>query len=125
MLKLMFMAASLAVADPVKFEEAKALADANEANLSSDMRRQLLQSQGQALGSALGACAQPGMDLKVFTLVFQLNAEGTVARSWREGETPLARCVHKELVASGFEGVWPDPFYTSIKLILTAEQPKI
>lgn len=125
MLKLMFMAASLAVADPVKFEEAKALADANEANLSSDMRRQLLQSQGQALGSALGACAQPGMDLKVFTLVFQLNAEGTVARSWREGETPLARCVHKELVASGFKGVWPDPFYTSIKLILTAEQPKI
>jgi hypothetical protein len=121
----MLLAAFLAVADPVSFEEAKALADANEANLSSDMRGQLLQSQGEALGSALGACAQPGMDLKVFTLVFRLNADGTVARSWREGETPLARCMHKELVASGFEGLWPEPFYTSIKLTLKAEQQKI
>jgi len=98
------------------FDQAKALADDNEANLPKEISSQLLQAQGNALGSAMVTCGRPGMDLSAFTVVFSLNADGPVAESWRTGETPLAQCVHKAISASGLAGQWPTPFYTSIEL---------
>ena len=115
MLVAMLLATQLAAA-PMGFEQAKALADANEKNLPKAVSSQLLQSQGNALGSAMAACGRPGMDLSAFTVVLSLHADGSVAESWRRGETPLARCVHKELAASGLSGQWPTPFYTSVEL---------
>lgn len=117
MLKAILLAAQLTVA-PTNVDEAKAMADANEANLSQDLMNQLLQAQGTAIGSALAACGQPKMDLSKFTVVLSLNPDGSVATSWRQGETPLAKCVHKALDASGLAGQWPEPFYTSIVLSL-------
>ena len=117
MFKAIFLAAQLAVA-PASVDQAKAMADANEASLSKDLMSQLLQSQGTALGSAVGACARPQMDLAAFTVVLSLNVDGSVAHSWRKGETPLAKCVHAALDASGLAGRWPQPFYTSIVLSL-------
>ena len=111
----MFLAAQLALA-PMSFDQAKTLADENEANLSKETTSQLLQAQGNALGSAMAACGRPGMDLSPFTIVFSLNADGSMAESWRKGETPLAQCVHKAISASGLAGQWPTPFYTSIEL---------
>lgn len=99
------------------FDEAKALADANEMRLSKESNAQLLQAQGNALGSAMAICARPGMDLSAFTVVLSLHADGSVAESWRKGETPLAQCVHTAVVASGLAGQWPTPFFTSIALL--------
>lgn len=110
----LLLAAQLTASMP--YAEAKVLADANEARLSREIHNQLLQSQGNALGSAVAACARPEMDLSAFTVVLSLNADGSVAESWRKGETPLARCVHKSLEESGLAGQWPTPFYTSIEL---------
>ncbi|WP_144900755.1 hypothetical protein [Luteimonas cucumeris] len=115
MLKELLLAAQLASA-PMSFDQAKALADANEANLSKEMSSQLLPAQGNALGSAMATCGRPGMDLSAFTVVFSLNTDGSVAESWRKGETPLAQCVHKAISAAGLAGQWPTPFYTSIEL---------
>jgi hypothetical protein len=116
-LEAILLAAQLAVS-PANVDEAKALADANEASLSKELMAQLLQAQGAAIGSAMAACGRPGMDLSKFTVVLSLNPDGSVAGSWRRGETPLAKCVHKALGASGLAGQWPEPFYTSIVLAL-------
>jgi hypothetical protein len=108
--------ATLLAAAPLDFHQAKALADANEKDLPKTVSTQLLQSQGAALGSAMTACGLPNMDLSAFTVVLSLNADGSVADSWRKGETPLAKCVHKQLARSGLSGRWPTPFYTSIEM---------
>jgi len=110
------MAALLAAPAQVTFDQAKALADANESNLSEVLLNQLLQAQGTALGSAMASCARPNMDLTAFTVVFSLNPDGSIKEDWRQGETPLAKCVHEQLLGSGFPGDWPSPFYTSIRL---------
>ena len=115
MFQAILLATQLAVA-PIGFEQAKSLADANEHGLSKDGSSQLLQAQGNALGSAMTVCGRPGMDLAAFVVVLSLNADGSVAQSWRKGDTALAQCVHKELVASGLAGKWPTPFYTSVEL---------
>lgn len=115
MLEEIVLAIQLA-AVPMGFDQAKALADANEGNLPREVSSRLLQAQGSALGAAMAACGRPGLDLSAFSVVISLNADGSVARSWRKGETPLAHCVHKALSASGLAGTWPTPFYTSIEL---------
>ena len=117
MFKAIFLAAQLAAA-PGSVDDAKNLADANEASLSKDLMSQLLRSQAEALGSAVGTCARPQMDLATFTVVLSLNADGSVANSWRKGDTHLAKCVHAALDASGLAGRWPEPFYTSVVLSL-------
>ena len=117
MLEAIFLAAQLAVA-PANVDQAKAMADANEASLSKDLMAQLLQAQGTAIGSAMAVCGRPKMDLSKFTVVLSLNTDGSVAHSWRKGETPLAKCVHNALDSSGLAGRWPEPFYTSIVLSL-------
>lgn len=106
--------AALLAAAPLSFDEAKALADANEKHLPKAVSSQLMQAQAQAIGSAMTTCGSPEMDLSAFTVVLSLNADGSVAESWREGETPLAKCVHNQLVGSGLSGQWPMPFYTSV-----------
>ncbi len=110
------LAVLFAASDSMTFDDAKALADENEAGLPKALSSRLLQAQGNALGSAMGYCGRPGMDLATFTLVFSLNHDGSVEENWRQGETPLAKCVHEQLVISGFPGDWPSPFYTSIRL---------
>ncbi|WP_155944751.1 hypothetical protein [Pseudoxanthomonas sp. Root630] len=115
MLKELLLATQLA-SSPMGFDQAKTLADENEASLSKETKSRLLQAQGNALGSAMTTCGRPGMDLSAFSVVFSLNADGSVAESWRKGETPLAQCVHQAISAYGLAGQWPTPFYTSIEL---------
>ena len=115
MFHAILLAAQLAAA-PMGFDQAKAIADANERGLPKERSSQLLQAQGNAIGSAMAACGRPGMDMSAFAVVLSLNADGSVAQSWQKSETPLARCVHRELAASGLAGTWPTPFYTSVEL---------
>ena len=113
------LAPALASAGSVGFDQAKRLADENEASLSSQQASLLLEAQGNALGEAMASCASPGMDFSAFTMVFRLNPDGSVAESWRKGETPLARCTHASLLKSGIQGTWQQPFYTSIEMSFT------
>lgn len=115
MLAGLVLAIQLASA-PMGFDQAKALADANEAGLPKAIHSQLVHAQGEALGAAMAACGRPGMDLSAFAVVMSLNADGSVAQSWRKGDTPLAKCVHGSLEESGLAGQWPTPFFTSVVL---------
>ena len=115
MLVELFLAAQLAAA-PTTFDQAKELADANERRIEKHVMSQLLESQGNALGSAMASCGRPGLDLSAFTVVLSWNADGSVAQSWRKGDTPLAQCVHKSLEETGIIGQWSTPFFTSIAL---------
>ncbi|WP_290885825.1 hypothetical protein [Arenimonas sp.] len=117
MIPALLLALQLAAA-PSGFSEAKALADANEAALSSEMMSRLMAAQGELLGEAVGKCAGPGMDFSPLAIVFVLNEDGSVARTWRQGDTPLATCLEREFAAATFSGRWPAPFYTSIELSL-------
>lgn len=103
-------------ATPMDFDQAKDLADANEEGLPKAIQSQLLHAQGEALGAAMAACGRPGMDMSAFAVVMSLQADGSVAQSWRKGETPLAKCVHRSLEESGLAGQWPTPFFTSVVL---------
>ncbi|WP_152560493.1 hypothetical protein [Arenimonas donghaensis] len=100
----------------MSFDQAKDLADANEKGIERHVMSKLVESQGNALSSAMANCARPGMDLSAFTVVLSLKADGSVAQSWRRGDTPLAQCVHKSLEETGIIGEWSTPFFTSIEL---------
>jgi hypothetical protein len=118
MIPALLLALQLAAA-PSGYSEAKALADANEAALSGEMMSRLMEAQGNLLGAAIGKCARPGMDFSPLVVVFVLNEDGSVARTWRKGDTPLATCLEREVSTATFAGRWPEPFYTSIELTLT------
>jgi hypothetical protein len=111
----MLLAAHI-VAAPIDFRQAKARADANEASLAPALHAQLLEAQGRALKTAVATCRQPNPDLYRFTVVLSLNADGSVASSWLQGRTSLARCVRGQLAGSGLPGHWPTPFYTSFEV---------
>jgi hypothetical protein len=98
------------------FDQAKALADANEAGLDRHTSSRLLEAQGKALEAALKACARPDADVSKFTVVLSLNADGTTEASWLQGTTALAKCMQGELAGIGLAGNWPTPFYTSFEL---------
>lgn len=110
------LASAQASGAAVSFDEAMQLADENESSLNGQQFASLLEAQGDALGSAIGACGRPGMDLSRFTIVFRLNTDGSVAKSWLKGDTLLAQCVHDHLAMSGFPGLWSEPFYTSLNM---------
>jgi hypothetical protein len=111
--------AAMLAAPQLGFDEAKALADKNEAGLDRQTNSRLLGAQGQALDTAMRACARPDADVSAFTVVLSLNADGSTEASWLRGTTPLARCVEGELARSGLAGHWPTPFYTSFELSFT------
>jgi len=111
---LVFVA--LSAATQLGFDEAKALADKNEAGLDRDASSVLLGDQRKALDSAMQACARPDADVSRFTVVLSLKADGSTEASWLQGSTPLAKCVRNELARTGLAGHWPTPFYTSFEL---------
>ncbi|MGN2242570.1 hypothetical protein ACFWZU_03555 [Frateuria sp. GZRR33] len=98
------------------FDEAKALADRNEASLDRATSAQLVEAQGKALHQAVAACARPDADVSRFTVVLSLNADGSTQASWLQGSTALARCVRNRLADAGLAGRWTTPFYTSFEV---------
>ncbi|GAB6197080.1 hypothetical protein [Lysobacter xanthus] len=119
MLSTLVLAAQLA-ASPMTFAEAKAQALRTHAAMRTPAREALFDTQGRTLVAALDSCGSPGNDLSSFTVVLRLRADGSAARSWREGESPLARCVERHLVEVGVPGRWPEPFYIAIGAQLRA-----
>ncbi|MGN2249172.1 hypothetical protein LQ772_02765 [Frateuria edaphi] len=113
----MFVFFAMSAATPqLGFDQAKALADKNEASLDRAMSSRLLGAQGKALEAAMTACARPDADVSKFTVVLSLNADGSTEASWLQGTTALAKCVQSELAGAGLAGRWPTPFYTSFEL---------
>ncbi|WP_226975237.1 hypothetical protein, partial [Xanthomonas sp. LMG 12462] len=82
---------------PSDYAAAKALADRDEAGLPAAMEERLQTLQRAALDEGVASCATPRPDTSPFTVVVQVQADGSVGASWRNGTTPLALCLERFL----------------------------
>ncbi|MBD9469260.1 hypothetical protein [Pseudoxanthomonas sp. PXM01] len=112
--------ASLAHAQsPADYADAKARADADEASLPATAASAMRDAQGAALDAAITGCATPTADTSPFVVVAELDATGKVVRTWRDGATPLAICVQKQIAGSALSAPPRAPFFTSFELSFT------
>lgn len=116
---LTILAGHVVAAPTLEYDEAKALADKDEASLSSEQSGKLRDSQEALLASGTAACATPNPDLSALVVVMELDAQGKVVRTWLEGNSPLAICLRKHAAAQSLAPPPRVPFYTSIELSFT------
>lgn len=101
------------------YTQAKQRADADEAALAPEQAASLRVAQAIALDAGIGACATPAADTSPFVVVAELDATGKVVRTWREGATPLAICVQKQIAGRTLSAPGRAPFFTSFELSFT------
>jgi len=84
-------------APDMDFAAAKAAADADEASLGPDARAAALDRQRAFLDAGVAACADlhNTAQLEDFVVVVRLDDSGTVVRTWRQGDSPLALCIER------------------------------
>ena len=90
--------ASPAVAVPVvEYVDAKRLADADEAAVTGPAKEKLLAAQAALLDAGVADCNRFDLrgDVTPFIVVMQLDAQGRVRQTWREGGSPLAICLER------------------------------
>lgn len=109
--------ATAAIAAPTPgYDAALALARKDEASLSPDQAAALIEAQGDVGGRALAQCRTDSggilADLSAFTVVLQLDAQGKVVRTWRDGESPIAACFEKAMHAQSLVAPPRAPFHT-------------
>ena len=112
-------AGQVAAAPTLEYDQAKALADKDEAALSSEQGGKLRDSQQALLASGTAACATPNPDLSALVVVMELDGQGKVVRTWLKGNSPLAICLRKHAAAQSLAPPPRAPFYTSIELSFT------
>ncbi len=115
------LAAALAFAQPAPadYAQARQRADADEASLDPATAATLRDAQSRVLDAAIAACATPAADTSPFVVVAELDAGGTAARTWREGATPLAICVQKQIAGKPLAAPPRAPFFVSFELSFT------
>jgi len=104
---------------PTDYTQAKQRADADEASLPAATSQTLRGAQSRVLDEAIAECATPNADTAPFVIVAELDAAGAVRRTWREGSTPLAICVQKQINRKTLAAPPRAPFYTSFELSFT------
>lgn len=101
---------------PSDYAAAKALADRDEASLSAAMQERLQTLQRAALDEGVASCATPRPDTSPFTVVVQVQADGSVGASWRNGTTPLALCLERFLRQRPLLAPLQTPLYLSYEV---------
>ena len=101
---------------PTDYTQAKQRADADEASLPAATSQAMRDAQSGVLGDAIAECATPNADTAPFVIVAELDAGGAVRRTWRDGATPLAICVQKQINRKTLAAPPRAPFYTSFEL---------
>ena len=102
----------------MSFDEAKGLADKQEAALSPAQSHELVASQGRLVGPAFAACMAaitPPKPLPAFTIVMTLDGTGRVRRTWRQGESAFAQCVERQFATASLFTPPSNPFFTSFE----------
>jgi len=117
-LLLFFSASTSAWASDVSFEQAKALADKDEASLSSTQTQKLIASQARAGREAHSICFSFNLkpDLSPYTVVMKLDASGKIVRTWLHGKSSLAHCFNEEMSHKALFAPPRAPFFTSFAL---------
>lgn len=83
----------------LEYVDAKKIADADEASVTGSAHAVMLAAQRKLLDAGVVACSlgNPQSDFSAFTLVMQLDAEGRVQQTWRQGGSPLAICLQRHV----------------------------
>jgi len=102
--------------DPSDYAAAKVLADRDEATLPAALAERLQALQRAALDEGVASCATPRPDTSPFVVVVQLQADGSVGASRRNGTTPLALCLERFLRQRPLLAPPQAPLYLSYKL---------
>jgi hypothetical protein len=107
-----------AIAGDISYEQAKTLADQDEASLTPAFTQMLLQSQGSVAGPAFEGCPPSGTvsDREQFTVVMELDAGGKVERTWLSGSSSIATCFEKAMAKATLFAPPRAPFYTSFEM---------
>lgn len=111
-----------AVANDISFKAAKDRADCEESKLSAANSDALVASQTVVLDEVLSTCP---VSLDVvpppFTVVLELDAHGSVMRTWRSDDTAFVKCF--DAIANKSKLFVPPhaPFYTSFEIDLRAK----
>ena len=108
---------SVAAAGAMSFEEAKTLADRQEAALTPAQSQELIAAQGKVAGPAFAACmpAPPPKSLPNFTIVMSLDAGGKVQTTWLKGGTEFSSCIEHKFAAATLFKPPSTPFLTSFE----------
>jgi len=107
--------AALLSTGAIGFDEAKILADRDEATLRAPFASSLIESQGNVAAQSFAACipSPPPSSLPSFTIVFVLDSAGKVQKTWLKGDSQFAMCVRDKFAAATFFNPPKAPFYTS------------
>jgi hypothetical protein len=103
---------------PADFTAAKAAADADEASLDAAAKAAALEQQRAFLDARVADCASNDAkaDLSDFVVVMRLDADGTVAQTWRRGDSPLALCVERSARGKLLFVPPRSPFHSSLEI---------
>lgn len=84
-------------AAPMDYADAKRLADADEAAVTGPAKEKLLAAQAALLDAGVADCNRFDLrgDVTPFIVVMQLDAQGRVRQTWRQGGSPLAICLER------------------------------
>lgn len=110
------LAFASAQAATLTYEQAKALADRDEASLANPQA--LVESQGNAAGPSFAKCPPESShpDLSPFTVVMELDKSGKVVRTWLRGSSPIAVCFRQQMSTKSLFKPPRAPFYTSFEM---------
>ena len=84
-------------AAPLEYYDARKLADADEAGMVGAARDAMQAAQRQLLDAGVVECSlgKSHTDFSAFAIVLELDAEGRVGQTWRQGGSPLAICLQR------------------------------
>lgn len=107
-----------AAATPVDYAEAKRLADADEAAVGGAARDALLAAQAALLDAGVAECNRFDLrgDVTPFVVVMELDAQGRVTRTWRQGGSPLAICLQRYVRDKTLVAPPKAPFHASLEI---------
>ncbi len=111
-----------AIANDLSLKSAKDRADCEESKLSAANSDALLASQTAILDKVLSTCPV-SVDVvpPPFTVVLELDAHGSVTRTWRSDETAFVKCFDSIAKRSQLFVPPHAPFYTSFEIDLRAK----
>lgn len=103
---------------PQDYADAKRLADADEAAASGPAKEKLLAAQAALLDAGVADCNRFDLrgDVTPFVVVMQLDAQGHVRRTWRQGGSPLAICLERYVRDKTLITPPKAPFHASLEI---------
>lgn len=102
----------------LSFDEAKSRADNNLASLDSDQLDKLAKAQDRFAEQAIPMCIQStGKIPEEFSIVIDIGADGTIGRSWRQGDSEFLVCYQNLMQENFIFRPYSQPFFASFEYI--------